>query len=62
MGEPITFQEQEATTSTVTVVESDEQVCKHVLLRTFQTNIKVNTLFKNSFNNVSSLSLHILRV
>lgn len=31
MSEPVAFQEQDASTSTVTVVESDEQVskCKH---------------------------------
>lgn len=45
MGEPVTFQEQEATTSTVTVVESDEQVGKHViLLRNYVAHIKANIL------------------
>lgn len=44
MGDPVAFQEQEASSSTVTLVETDEQVCKHVLLRNYTSPLKVNMI------------------
>lgn len=58
MGEPVAFQEQEATSSTVTVVESDEQVCKYVYLSVYCHNINMFRVY-SIFNVVNYKSFHL---